>query len=449
MAGFIPIPNDNTFRLRRARVPAALLRASLPGTPDGEGLIGADFEIADGLIARIVPAGTFESAGALDLDGGQVWPCFVDLHTHLDISHIWTRAPNRDGTIPGALEASEMNRQTQWPADDIRRRIDFGLRCAYAHGVAAVRTHLDSQPVHAQKTWKTFRDMRDHWAGRIALQGVSLLPVKDLATDYGTELADLVASSGGRLGALINFTGVEIEGAGDEYQGWLDRLFALAQGRGLDLDLHVDESGDPGARSLFHIARTAVRRGFKGKLVCGHCCTLALQSDEVVDETLSACADAGIEVVSLPMCNMYLQDRGRSRTPRWRGVTLLHEMAARGIPVSLGSDDVRNAWFKFGDHDMVEVFTEAVRIAHLDYPYGAWPRAVTATPAAAMRLDAVGTIGEGAPADLVLFSARGMSELLSRPQSDRIVLRGGREIDRTLPDYRELDNLQVHPGAAR
>ena len=30
---------------------------------------------------------------------------------------------------------------------------------------------------------------------------------------------------------------------------------------------------------------------------------------------------------------------------------------------------------------------------------------------------------------------------MSRPQTDRIVLRGGEAIDTTLPDYRELDDL--------
>jgi hypothetical protein len=32
-----------------------------------------------------------------------------------------------------------------------------------------------------------------------------------------------------------------------------------------------------------------------------------------------------------------------------------------------------------------------------------------------------------------------MNELLSRPQTDRIVLCAGKQADRTLPDYRELD----------
>ncbi|MGI9450148.1 MAG: cytosine deaminase, partial [Geminicoccaceae bacterium] len=52
-----------------------------------------------------------------------------------------------------------------------------------------------------------------------------------------------------------------------------------------------------------------------------------------------------------------------------------------------------------------------------------------------------GRIRSGVPADLVLFKARNPSELLSRPQSDRIVLRGGVPIDQTLPDYQELDDL--------
>jgi cytosine deaminase len=176
-----------------------------------------------------------------------------------------------------------------------------------------------------------------------------------------------------------------------------------------------------------------------------HCC-LAVQPDEVIEETLGACAEAGIAVVSLPMCNLYLQDCVPGRTPRWRGVTLLQEMAAHGIAVSVANDDCRNAFYGFGDQDLVEVFTQAMRIAHLDRPYGNWPRAVTATPAGVMKLKGRGVVRVGGPADLVLLKTRRMSELLSRPQSDRVVLRGGQAIDTILPDYRELDDLQIRAG---
>ena len=45
------------------------------------------------------------------------------------------------------------------------------------------------------------------------------------------------------------------------------------------------------------------------------------------------------------------------------------------------------------------------------------------------------------PADLVLTRARTIQELISRPQTDRVVVVDGRAIDSTPPDYRELDRL--------
>jgi cytosine deaminase len=89
----------------------------------------------------------------------------------------------------------------------------------------------------------------------------------------------------------------------------------------------------------------------------------------------------------------------------------------------------------------LEVFTQAVRIAHLDTPYGESPCTVTKTPADLIGLPDVGRIGVGLPADLILFKGRNFSELLSRSQHDRIVLRNGQPIDTTLPDYAELDDL--------
>jgi len=90
---------------------------------------------------------------------------------------------------------------------------------------------------------------------------------------------------------------------------------------------------------------------------------------------------------------------------------------------------------------MVEVMREATRILHLDHPYGDWPLSVGARPAAAMGLQGAGMIRAGAPADLILFRARHMTEFLSRPQADRIVLRNGKVLDAEVPDWRELDHL--------
>ena len=142
------------------------------------------------------------------------------------------------------------------------------------------------------------------------------------------------------------------------------------------IDFHVDESEDPAARSLPRIAETAMRLRFPGRIVVGHCCSLALQSDSA--DTIAKLRDANIAVVSLPLCNMYLQDRHAGRTPRWRGVTPLKEMRAAGVAVAVASDNTRDPFYAYGDLDLVEVFRESVRIVQLDHPIAGWADIVAA-----------------------------------------------------------------------
>lgn len=63
---------------------------------------------------------------------------------------------------------------------------------------------------------------------------------------------------------------------------------------------------------------------------------------------------------------------------------------------------------------------QACRMAHLDRPYQDWALTVGSVPADAMRLPQHGRIAPRLPANLVLFKGRGYSELLARPQWDRV-----------------------------
>ena len=132
--------------------------------------------------------------------GAMAWPCFVDMHTHLDKGHVWPRAANPDGTFDGALATVRAD-HANWGAQDVRRRMDFALRCAHAHGTRAVRTHLDSIPPQPEISWPVFREVRREWAGRVDLQAVSLLGCDRMDEGYAAT-ADLVAASGGVLGLV-------------------------------------------------------------------------------------------------------------------------------------------------------------------------------------------------------------------------------------------------------
>jgi len=285
-------------------------------------------------------------------------------------------------------------------------------------------------------SWPVFAEMRETWKDRVALQAVSIYPVEFAIDDEPQfrAMVETVARHGGVLGGLT-YMG---EPLGPKIDVALDEVFAAAQTHGLDLDFHVDESSSSDARSLGRLAEAALRHKFSGKIVAGHCCSLALYDDAERAATIARVAEAGIAVVSLPMCNMYLQDRQSGRTPRWRGVAPLHELAAAGVTVMVASDNTRDPFYAYGDLDLIEVFREATRILHFDHSDRPWLQTIAATPGEVMRLPN-GRRAGGAPAGLVLTRARTINELLSRPQNDRVVLYAGKQIDRTLPDYRELD----------
>lgn len=429
------IPAGGTFVLANASVPRAVM-----DTPGSGELTCLDIHVTEGVISAIRPGSAEPAPDHLDLRGGIVLPAFVDLHTHLDKGHIWPRRENPDGTWLGALMAVMADRQANWAGADVERRMDFSLRCAYAHGTAAIRTHLDMAPPQHEITWDVFETMRERWAGRVELQGVSLMgPDAILDPQILRMVAERTKLAGGILGGS---TAVHAEN-----QTIMRRLLEIAGELELDIDLHVDETGDPAASGLLSLADAVIETGFRGRVVAGHCCALAMQSDDLARHTIERVAEAGIAVVSLPMCNMYLQDRQNGewiRTPRWRGITPLNELAAAGVPVAIASDNTRDPFYAYGDLDGFEVLREGARILHFDHPQSSawtWARAVGARPANIGGFAYRATIQTGSPADLVLFQGRSWSELMSRPQTDRTILRAGRAIDTNLPDFRELDDL--------
>ncbi len=410
---------DGPLTLQNVTIPACL------SGEDGD-LIRTDLHVAAGQISD-------QPGMRVDMGGAMVFPAFIDMHVHLDKGHIWDRAPNPDGTFMGALTTVSDDRRANWSADDVRRRMEFSLRCAYAHGTRAIRTHLDSVPPQDDISWPVFRDLREEWAGRIDLQASCLVGCDGFSIDGPfRHTADLVAESGGILG-MVTYPMEDLDSR-------LKGFFAMATELRLDADFHVDETLDPGVSTLRQIAEVARAVDFPNRIVVGHCCSLSTQSEAEMFETLDLVHEAGLHVVSLPLCNLYLQDRTPHRTPRRRGITRVHEIKAHGIPLSFASDNTRDPFYAYGDMDMLEVMREATRIGHLDHSDLDWTHAFLTHPAAACGFRAP-SLEPGAPADLVICKARSWTELHARPQADRIVMRNGRAIDRTLPDYAELDDL--------
>jgi cytosine deaminase len=181
------IPNAAYYWLRNAHISKALLvRSSQEHSPDWlipenalerDELLTVDIEIAEGKIASIAtadPASEY-SHPAIDLRGGMVFPCFADLHTHLDKGHLWERSPNPDGTFASALATVAQDSAQNYTETDVYRRMEFGLKCSYAHGTQAIRTHIDAAGRLADLSLGVFQQLREQWRDRLTLQAVNLV----------------------------------------------------------------------------------------------------------------------------------------------------------------------------------------------------------------------------------------------------------------------------------
>ncbi len=435
----LTLPVTGRLLLAKARVPAELTDPVPGATKDAEGALLLDVLIEGGRVAGLFAMGNAPPVDrVVDLAGRHLWPAFIDMHTHLDCGHAIPRV-RPDGTIHGGFSLTTED-WPRWSDEDLALRMDFGLACAHAHGVAAIRSHVDSETLaYSQHHWRALERARTKWAGKVDLQGVTICAMEAWVGDDARALADLAADMGGILGGVTDTLDRGENGTYDALAHALDRLFALAKERGLDVDLHVDQTEDLTAFTIPEIARARLRSGFQGKVVLGHCVNLALMPPKVIEGTLALAREADLAFVSMPTPMMYLMDRKQGRTPRWRGVTAANEIRAAGLPLAIGGDNCRDAWYAYGDHDMLDTLKQAIRIFQADEPLTGALTMASRVPADLIGRPDLGRIGVGLPANLVIFQARSLNVLLSRDQADRIVLNHGRRVTDGLPLHHELE----------
>jgi len=194
-------------------------------------------------------------------------------------------------------------------------------------------------------------------------------------------------------------------------------LFDLAERSGLGVDLHLDEHLEPDNMLAGMVADAVIARGLQGRVTLSHMCVLAALSAADAGALIEKFARAQVTVVALPAANLFLQDRGEA-SPVRRGVTLVRELVAAGVPVRCGTDNVRDWFYPFGDGDMLETALFAAVAAHLDEP----------DVLLGGICDGRRVIAEGDRADIVLIPASSLDDALARRPGGRVVLKQGRQV---------------------
>jgi cytosine deaminase len=377
----------------------------------------ADLTIEAGRIARVVPVPGPARACAL--------PLLVDAHVHLDKTHVVDRLPRRARSLPEAIALGAEDR-AGWTAEDVRARAGRALAEAEAAGIAALRSHVDWTEPETPLAWDVLGELAVDWRGRVEVERAALAPLELLGDpDAGPRIAAAVAAAGGTLGAFVYRQA--------HLPVLLEAVFALGLRHGLRLDFHVDEGLDREAQGFDVIVALARRLGLAGRVLCGHACALAVRPEAEVARLLDEAAAAGVALTVLPTTNSWLQDAQAGRTPRLIGLAPMHEARAAGMDVLVALDNVRDAYYPYGDYDLIDAWRLAVLNAHLDP--ASWFDALTDAPRRALGLEPA-RLAEGAPADFLLLEAAGVAAMIDHARLRPAVWRRGRPLDAAAPALR-------------
>ena len=356
-------PFSDVEAVPNIRVPACLIAdpQGFGGRPTG-GYLNGDLVLRKGRAVALAPVA---ASGTARL----VLPKLTEPHVHLDKCHTVDRLPHVGGDLRAAIEAQRRDKRN-WSAEDLRSRMARGIEELIEAGCGTVRTHVDwghgPDAAEPPLAWQVLKELSQEYRGRIKLQLAALASLEDLSDeDTGPRIAKHVAEIDGALGAFVLDH--------DRREAGILAAFHLAERFGTAVDFHVDEGLAPGLDGLPIIARTVIETGFEGPVLCGHVCSLMNLTEGPLREVLDLIRQSGLSIVSLPSTNLYLQGR-QDGTPDRRGLTRVRELRETGIPVVVGTDNVRDAFCPVGQHDPRQSLSLAVLAGHLDPPLTRlWP----------------------------------------------------------------------------
>ncbi|SDT33910.1 cytosine deaminase [Friedmanniella luteola] len=372
-----------------------------------------DVEIAAGRVVAVLPAGQAEpTAAELDLDGHLLLPATADPHAHLDKARSWDAIRPPMGDLGSAIAAWRAHAATM-TEDDVAARARAQALAMLAAGTTAIRSHVD------------IRTGDDPTLGTRALVRVreELAPLLDLelVALAGPETTDRAVEEALDLG--VDLVGGACHLALDPHDD-LARLLAIAERRGVGVDLHVDESLD-GPVTLDAFARAV--RGWTVNVSAGHCCRLGTLPGRERARVIAEVLASDVGVIANPITNLYLQGwQHPTSTPR--GLTPARELLDAGVRFAAGADNVRDPFNPLGRGDALETAMLLVVAGHLTVTEAY--AAVSSGAREVMRLPVAGPV-VGAVADLLAVRGADLAAVVADAPADRVVVRGGRVVART------------------
>lgn len=369
-----------------------------------------------------------QSSFEIDAVGNLVTPTFIDPHLHLDkalISEVVRK--NVTGTLDEAIEII-WDKKHKYTIEDIVERAGRVIEWGVSHGTTIFRSHVDVDTIGGLLPLEGLLAVKEKYKDIADIQIVAF-PQEGIIQDKGTSsLLKKALEKGADVIGGMPYN----EMTYDDSKEHIDIVFSLAKEFDVDIDMHVDETDDPGAITLQYLAAKTIKENYYGRVTAGHTCALAAYNDYYATKIIKMLKKANINMITNPATNLMLEGR-MDKQPIRRGITRVKELIKAGINVCYGQDCIKDTFYPtFGQEDMLEVGLITAHAAQFSTPEEIeilfdMP---TINAAKLLRLQDYG-IEIGKTASFNIINAPNVQEAF-RTQADRLyVIRKGKVIAKT------------------
>ena len=301
--------------------------------------------IREGKIADIGTGLSADAAQTIDAKDGLVTESFVNGHLHLDKVFTLEMAGQaalgeyHSGGMGGAMTAIERAADFKscydesWIIENVRKVCQSALKYGNTH----IRAFADVDSKARLEGVKALLKAREEFKGRVELQVVAF-PQDGVIREPGAE--ELVRQAA-EMGVDVIGGIPWIEYTTEQEQACVDKMCAIAKEFDKDVSMLLDDVGDPGERTLEMLCKKSIEMGWQGRVTAQHCRAMALYDENYFRKLVALMKQAGIGLVSDPHTGP-LHARVR-------------ELLAAGVPVALGQDDVADAYYPFGECNMLQI----------------------------------------------------------------------------------------------
>lgn len=378
-----------------------------------------DIGIKEGLIEEIGPDLRADADRELAAAGGLVTESFVNPHLHLDKVFTLSRLDDssmRDyqaGTTGTAMRAIERAARVkdEYRSDWIAENVEKALNQAVQFGTTHVRGFADVDSKARLIGVEALLEARERFADRLVLQVVAF-PQDGVVREPGTQ--ELIEEAA-RMGVDVVGGIPWIEYTEQDAREHVSQMFDIAARYDLPVSMLVDDAGDEGLRTLEMMALETIGRGMEGTTIGHHARAMALYPEPYFQDLTDLLRRSRMAIVSDPHTGP-LHAR-------------VQDLRVAGVTVSLGQDDISDAYYPYGRNNMLEI---AFLASHLLWMTTAAGRdglydMVTSEAAAAIGI-AGHSLEVGATANLVVLDQDNVLEALRWHAEPRAVIFRGRAI---------------------